>query len=596
MAHVTVAVPGPWWTLLSYNAGQMLPDGIRVKVPLGRSYRVGVTTTDERPADDGVALKDIAEVLDEAPALPPELWQSIVWFGKNWFVGTGMACKAFLPAKFLDGEPLETVLWQPQGAGRETNVRYIYDPLDETRYAKYLSMLSDGCDGNLVLFPEVAAAKKFWNTLPQELKEQGALWPMTNPAKQWALWQKVRSREVRFVVGTPGASSLPMPDIRRIVVEDESSVAWKSQKHPDFHRRSFLAVRARNACAEFVLGGRMPSSKVYEQDENDPNANAGLEKRSIFVNMWDAKGFNTESIKERVPISAPLLRETKRTLQRDEWALWILDRKGYAGEIYCDECGAPVFCTKCGSVMRWEGRNQLLRCGVCRATDKIPESCPSCKSQFLEGHRPGIEAIWEKACHLLQNAGPVVLFEDKMKVGELKKQYISGGLVIGTRRVLALADDLHVGLVGWIDADGEARSPEYDSKVRAFGLVWESAWRGNHAESREIVLQSRKPGKDWQMGVKLGWGTFWRNELKERKMLELPPCMPLLKIAVPKGKGAGLEETLLEKDFQCWRPDDKADEVWVKTRRFNELRKALEPYFHIRNTRIGMPAVTLYPD
>jgi len=598
MPIVSVAIAGPWWTLLSYYNETSLPKNVRVRVPLGvsgKSARVGLTCGGgESP--DNIDLKSIAEVIDETPPLPAELTQTIGWFGRNWFLGYGMAMKTLLPSKFLKGEKLVSLSVDSERQQTAMRTTYIFQPSDRKRYFSYVEMLEGSGSDSLVMFPEVAQAKSFWDMLPEGLKAVGLLWLETGQKKQWELWQRVRLGDFCFIVGSPAASCLPMPKISRIIVDDELSAAWRTQKHPEFHRRSLLAARCRNAGAELVLGGRMPSSKVALQDAGDSHSKKGIEKRTVFVSLHDTESFEAADIKGKLPISLPLVRETRKALEAGRFAMWILDRKGYAGEIFCDECGLAVVCRRCGRAMRWEEKNRRIFCTYCSYVDCIPDVCPSCKSGFLAGQRPGIEAIAERAKILFRNRGEVVQFDDKMKAAELMEKHRSGALLIGTRKIIALSDILPVSLAGWIDADGEARSTEYDSRVRALGLIWESAWRGCCPEDRTVVVQSRRPGQDWQGALRSGWGSFWRRELKERKVLGLPPFMPMLKIITPRRKGPELARRLSSLDFDFWQSDESEDEVWVRTRHFEKLRSVLDVYFEINKTRVGMPALTLYLD
>lgn len=581
--------------MLSYESETELPEDVRVSIPLGTSSkirRVGITCGPGSDPGD-VDIKPIGEVFDATPPLPPEMIKTLQWFGRNWFLGYGMSIKTLLPAKFLEGAALESRLFTTEEI-TEMDVKYNFEPVDRKRLSGYAEILEQNCSGTIVLFPEVASAKIFWEMLPESLKGNGLLWPEHGPKKQWESWKDVRLGKACFIVGSPGASFLPMPGIKRIIVDNEDSAAWYTQKHPDFHWRSLLAARARFAGAELVLGGRMPSAKVAMRSRDDPHATGSIGKRTVYVDLRDARGFESVDIKDKLPISQPLLRETRKALEAGKFALWILDRKGYAGEIYCDDCGSAVYCSRCQQVMRWEEKKNRLYCSVCRISTEVPETCPSCKSSFLAGQRPGIEAVTARAEILFRSRGPVLWLDDKIDAAALKNEYGKGALVVGTRRAIALTDVLDMAVVGWIDADGEARSSEYYAKVRAFGLIWESAWRGLDPENRTVVIQSRRPGRDWQNELKKGWGSFWEKELKERKLLDLPPFSPLLRIDMPRNKGRSLLRKLDEGSFDFWESEEGRNRIWVRTRRFEALRFLLSDYFDIRNTRGGIPAVTLF--
>ena len=93
--------------------------------------------------------------------------------------------------------------------------------------------------------------------------------------------------------------------------------------------------------------------------------------------------------------------------------MWLLDRKGYAGELYCEECGWAARCSRCGSAMRWEERRARLRCVSCGERAPLPERCPNCGGLLMRGSRPGLEALFERAEGALRGSfGNILLFQN----------------------------------------------------------------------------------------------------------------------------------------------------------------------------------------
>jgi len=588
MPVVSVALPGPWWTALSYNCDTLLQEGVRVRVPLGKSSRVGIVVNG-KSSDAPAEIKDIIEIIDKSPALAPDLWKTIKYFGENWFVGTGTAAKCLLPAAFFDGETLEPC--ETAVVSQKSTVKYFYEPRDEKRYEQYLSA-ADDFSGTLFLLAEVAAAKQFWNIISPKMREEGLLFPATNSKKQWKEWKNAREGKYKFIVGSPVAAFVPLKNLRRIVVDSEQSGAWLTQKYPIYHLRSLLAIRANFAAAELWLGGNMPSAKAAMRCTQKSET---AQNRVVFVDMHDVSAFDVRGLKEGVPISKPLLRETIRARQDGKFALWLLDRKGFAGEIYCDECGEALHCKKCGHIMRMEAKSGLLVCLNCASKEFLPECCPVCGGRFLEGVRPGLEALKEKAEPMLKYCcdTEVLLYDDKLPAASaILKEYPHGAVILGTRKILALMSELDCKVAGWIDADGEARGNEHNAHERAFALIWETIWRGTNPDERTVVVQSRRPGRDWQEGLKRGWNIFWQKELATRRDFELPPFIPLIKIEMPKNRGKGFAERL-ERNSIEYIEGDSSDDFFVRTKRFALLRKILESYYNIGNTKTGVPKVEL---
>ncbi|MCF0248494.1 MAG: hypothetical protein HUJ86_07795 [Synergistes sp.] len=299
-------------------------------------------------------------------------------------------------------------------------------------------------------------------------------------------------------------------------------------------------------------------------------------------------------------MSLPLIRETAKARREGRWAFWLLDRKGYAGEISCEECGSTVRCPKCGAAMRWEELEKRLRCLACGCKSEIPESCPNCGGLLLSGVHPGVEALYKRAEGALKYRFKNVLLlqngeQKEFKPDRLVKGYPNGALIIGTRRLLSLCDELSPGAIGWIDADAEARSPEYDARSRAFSMVWESMWRGD-SQDRKVIIQSLRPGLGWQKGLSRGWRNFWQRELNERKEWELPPYMPLIKIDALPETAEKIAAALENRAAEYWISEEKKSEIWVRTKKFTMLTEILRPFFEIKSARKGFPAVSLYLD
>ncbi|NLV82657.1 MAG: hypothetical protein GXZ18_06635 [Synergistaceae bacterium] len=602
MKQVFVSVPGPWWTRLLYLHDTPIKLGVRVLVPLGRSTRVGLTVAAEGiPVENNsIKLKPITKIIDSVPPIPEELMKTMEWFSNTWFSGLGIASKVMFPTKFLDGEELCPLTEYEKNNPDNYRVNYIYEENDAKRYERYAEIAKSSSAGTMFLFSEADSAKKFWNLLPSGLKEEGIIWP-TGATKQWTQWKEARNGNVKFIVGSQSAAFVPLKGLSRIIIEDENSGGWLTQKNPCFHHRSVLAARAKFSNAELILGGRIASSKAFMQNSECGKEKKDIQKRLIFVNLHDSSSFTVDAVKDSLPISKPLIRETLTCRENSKWAFWILDRKGYAGELYCRDCGEPLRCSHCVGVMRWEGKQKRLSCLSCKHHIPIPEKCPSCGGPFLEGVRPGLEALTERASLILRyKYKEVLLFQNESgklpSCKSLIKDYPRGALVVGTRKILALTDELPTGMIGWIDADAEARITEYDAKARAFALLYESFWRGMDPERRKIVIQSRRPDRGWQKGLTRGWSYFWKTELKERKEWNLPPYSPMLKMVMPKGTGIDFAKLLDKESLEYWAAEESSDEIWVRTRKFSIIKKYLAPYFDIKNTRRGFPVTRLYLD
>ncbi len=603
---VSVALAGPWWTLLTYRTKFFCETGMRVRVPVGRGSRVGlvIAAGDSVPDDYDGEVREILEAIDERPLLPEATMRLVRWFADTYLCGVGTAMKTLLPAAFLHGDtPLcEPVFFRTSEKTEAGEASFAYDPVDAVRLARYARILSDGLP-SLVCFPLYAAAKNFFDWLtashdfPSELRERLLLFPHTGAKAEWKAWSRLMGDvSLKIVIGAQASAMAPLPGLARVIVEDESNHVWRTMRHPAYNVRSLLSMRARFEGAALVLGGRMPSSRAYLRLAESGELPPKTPRKIFYVDLRAAYSPQVQGVQDSLAVSEPLVRETNAALERGAWAIWILDRKGYAGEIVCDECGYAVRCPRCGGGMRWEASAGSMRCVACGTRAPVPDICPRCRGRLLMARRPGLEALLplaKAAIHL-----PVPILSLDAEDGRIPDEvfFSRTGLLLGTRATLALCDKLSVGLVGWIDPDGEARSQEHDARVRAFGLIWESCWRGIDPEDRRILLQSRRPGKDWQRGLSEGWGTFWRDEIRERRQFGLPPFVSLIRLEALTSDAGALCDRLDRAGLEYWTTEEPGAkrEIWVRTNKTAALRAALEPFFGIGRAKRGYPGLTVW--
>ena len=101
---VSVAVPVPALDLLTYRIPDTLPTpvpGARVVVPLGRRTLTGVCVGEADVPAASIELRDIAQVLDDAPFLPTDVLELTAWVSEYYLAGPGATLSAAMPPNAL---------------------------------------------------------------------------------------------------------------------------------------------------------------------------------------------------------------------------------------------------------------------------------------------------------------------------------------------------------------------------------------------------------------------------------------------------------------------------------------------------------------
>ena len=127
-----VALPTPVPQFFDYRwcgkPGSALPCvGARVKVPFGRSTRIGVIVSlSQRSNVSPERLKSVLEILDASPLLDPELLRILTWASDYYHYPLGEVISATLPAWLRRGRPATAPVrrhWRltPTGAAVDVN-------------------------------------------------------------------------------------------------------------------------------------------------------------------------------------------------------------------------------------------------------------------------------------------------------------------------------------------------------------------------------------------------------------------------------------------------------------------------------------------
>jgi primosomal protein N' (replication factor Y) len=98
--YVSVAVPVPFLDRLTYSVPDSLElpvVGARVRVPIGSRVVTGCLVAQSADAPDPDAIKDIVEVVDREPFLPPGVVRLCEWVAEYYLAGIGDAIAVAMP-------------------------------------------------------------------------------------------------------------------------------------------------------------------------------------------------------------------------------------------------------------------------------------------------------------------------------------------------------------------------------------------------------------------------------------------------------------------------------------------------------------------
>jgi primosomal protein N' (replication factor Y) (superfamily II helicase) len=394
----------------------------------------------------------------------------------------------------------------------------------------------------IVLVPEISltaqTVRRFAARFPEGL---GVVHSKLSDGERFDTWRRIRSGQVRLVVGPRSALLAPLDDIGLIVLDEEHDSSYKqSDVMPAYHTRDVAAHIAGTYGATLLLGSATPDLVTYYRACETPAirllelpqrilehqrrledqqtqhhltrirytpislGNQGLEDQGLedqgpehpdvyaidlppvrVIDMRHELRAGNRSIFSRL-----LQEEMKRCLANGEQVILFLNRRGASTFVMCRDCGATIRCPHCDIPLTYHlapgvsgGEGTRLSCHHCAHQQAAPTVCPICQSRRIKHFGVGTQRV-EQAVHELL-PGARLLRWDRDTTGKqgshdaLLSRFSrhEADVLIGTQMIAKGLDLPLVTLVGVISADTALNLPDFRAAERTFQLLAQVAGR-----------------------------------------------------------------------------------------------------------------------
>lgn len=408
----------------------------------------------------------------------------------------------------------------------------------------------------IVLVPEISLTpqivsrfkKKFGNLI-------AILHSGLSAGEKYDEWRKIERGEVKIVIGARSAIFAPFKNLGLIVIDEEHSDSYKQENNPKYSTIDIALWRAKyhNCCV--VLGSATPSIESYVRAKN--NIYTLLEMKNRYNNNFpDIHLINMrDSIKNGYKIiSKELFDAINLRLERHEQTIILLNRRGYATNVTCHDCGYVVKCKYCDIPLTYHKSSNTLRCHYCGYALPLVKTCPVCKSKNIDYFGMGTQRLEEELNRMFKARIVRMDVDTTSKKGaheKIIKDFLEQkyDILLGTQMIAKGLDFPNVTLVGVINGDATLNMPDFRSGERTFQLLNQIAGRSGRATKKgEVFIQAFNTDHySIVLATKNDYETFAREELLIRKALKYPPFYNLLIIKV-LGKN---EENVVNECNKC---------------------------------------------
>ena len=575
--------------------------GTRVVVPLMKKEVRGVVLREHtEPIDEELSskIRPITAVLEDAPVVPS--YQLALW---QWMSGYYMCSLGEVMAAALPGG-LDKRLTDPPKRSRKKDLTYTgpIEPIHDLSPAQAKSVDEIGTFWNagkdIVLLHGVTSSGKtdIYIHLIQEQLAQGknVLYLVPEIALTTQLTSRLQKifgdqlivyhsrftdaeREQRYkqitnhhgsadrqkspitnnyvVLGARSAIFLPIPNIGLVIVDEEHEPSYKqAEPNPRYHARAAAIVLAKEHGAKVLLGTATPSIESYYLAQKGVYGLVSLTQRFGGAELPDIQLIDLKRQYERKEMydhfSDPLVDRIRQCLADNKQVILFQNRRGYAPQIQCVQCGQPPRCIQCDVPMTLHLRPRELQCHYCGYHMPVPAVCPHCGGE-LKAIGIGTERIEDEIRTLFPEARVLRMDLDTTRNKSAYQDLINAfanhecDILVGTQMITKGLHFDDVRLVAVLNADPLFNQPDFRAYERAFQMLEQVAGRAGRKGSKgEVWIQTFDPENKMLQLVKThDYVALYNQQLTEREMFHYPPFHRIIRLQLRHAKQAQVHTT-----------------------------------------------------
>ena len=416
----------------------------------------------------------------------------------------------------------------------------------------------------LYLLPEIALTAQMIRRLKQYFGGSIAIYHSKfNPNERVEIWNKVKTGEIKIVLGARSALFLPYKNLSLIIIDEEHDPSYKQQEPaPRYQARDTAIYYASQINAKVVVGSATPSVETYFNALSKKYGYTYLSERFNQGALPTIQLIDTKKQPTGTAILTPeLLASIKKTIDNKKQVILFQNRRGYAPYLICETCGWIPHCEHCDVTLTYHKAKNVLSFHYCGASYPIVNTCKACGKQDFKQKNFGTEQIEEKLNQTLPGIIVARMDLDNVKGKNEHDQLIQQfeqkqiDILVGTQMVVKGLDFENVDLVGIVDADSLLNFNHYRVNERAFQMMEQVSGRaGRTNDQGKVIIQvSQTQHPIVQLVQKHDYFGFYEFEIQNRKHFAYPPFSRLVSLLF-KHKENNIAEEAINHFFQSLGP------------------------------------------
>ena len=579
---------------LTYFTNREVPVGSIVSVPLRNKTTYGLVTASRQAQEIKSEIKSLSysikkvEKISARTFLSPAFIKACQKIADYNASSVGSVLSALIPKSILEGsdklkpqgEPFGTKGF-PLGTGGKFYETVLLQSEDDERYATYKSLIREEfAKGRSVFFclPTTEDLLNAKSVLEKGIEKYTFVLHSGLGKKELLnLWQKIIDEEHPvLIIGTGSFLSLPKNNLGTIVLEKESSRAYKMQTRPFLDVRGVAEAVARELNIRLVLGDIFLRTETLWQEKNGAYAELSpLKFRSLstancqIINMKTPQDMKKKEFKIFDDKLKDLIKEGK---EKNEHTFLFCGRKGLYPITVCSDCGTVVVCKNCKAPVVLYGPFDKLRadkpasskpsrssgnlfvCNHCGERRDAGELCIHCGGWRLNTLGVGIERVVQEIKSTFPEIGLFIMDKDNISTHRQAVKVrdafynTAGAVMVGTEMALSYLNQ-KVENSAVVSIDSYFSIPDFQINEKIFHILL-----GLRAISeKNLIFQTRQENtKVFDYAMRGNLIDFYRDEIAERESIGYPPFTTYIKITLEGEKGVTKKQ--MEETVEFMRP------------------------------------------
>lgn len=546
---------------LSYFTSEDAPLGSLVKVPL-RNRSVAALVIDSKDVEEKKAeirssdfsIKKV-EKLTSKRILREEFITAAKKSASYFATTTGSMLAGLIPKGILEhGDVFDNVFHSQKS--RHAFQKVVIQETEEERFAHYKAIIREEFARKSSVFlclPTIGDIEHAKDILQRGIEDYTFIFHSDVQKKKIIeAWRKVlHTDHPILIIATGNFFSIPRDDIRTIIVEREHSRSYKTQSRPYFDVRIVAEHFAKEIGARIIYGDSLLRVETLWQYKNDETSELTPPKFRPLTSA-DQRVIDMRRRGEReISISRELRLLIEQNTSHNGFLFIFVNRRGLAPLTVCSDCGTMVTCNRCKApiVLHSSSTERYFLCHRCGERRSADEKCKTCGGWKLKTLGIGSELVFEEVKKI---KGSKVFRIDTdatsthKKALEVSQTFYNtpGSVLVGTEMALPYLNKLTYSVIASIDAMFALPDFRINEKILYILLKIRSA------TEKEFLIQTRNSkSKIFEFVTQGNLLDFYKSEIADRELFELPPFSILIKISLTGPEKAVKEEMGNLKNF-----------------------------------------------